>query len=469
MRTTSIAVGIISAVAFFMPVFASAATISISITDNVFTPPSITVNPGDTVVWVNNGSINHNVVADDNSFKSNIIQPGQSFSFKFNSAGTFKYYCSFHGAPGGIGQSGKIIVGQQSVAQNTQTTGVSAGDLQAQVQALLNKVSSLQQQLGQTGQTAQATGTGGAVNSATCPNIGRVLRKGSAGADVTRLQQYLATDASLYPEGTVSGYYGPATESAVKRWQTKFNVVSSGLPSVTGYGVVGPRTAAAIALLCSTGGGGGGGAGGPTVGGFIQVSPIGGNAPLTVNVQATVNTTNSCTGTIYTLDWGDNTAPVQIPVSANNCQQVSLPYTHVYQYAGNYLITLSAGSHKTTAAVAVYGQSQQTNTNTTTNTNTNTNTTQTNYGQLGVTPGVGGNPLQIGVTFQLPTSCTGYDLSWGDGTSNQTQSDGGSSCGSGGVSKQFNHTYANSGTFTIILRRGPTLGTTDSASIIISN
>ena len=456
---------IISSAAFLAPLSASAAQINISIGDNLFQAPSVTINQGDTVVWKNNGTINHTVTADNSFFSSGTLAPGQSFSYTFSAPGTFRYYCAFHGAPGGVGMSGTVVVVQQVVQTQTTTSGSSAADLQAQVQALLNKVTQLQQQLGGAGTTAGSSGTTGATaTAATCPNIGRVLKKGSSGADVSRLQQFLATDPSVYPEGTVSGYYGALTEAAVKRWQVKYNVVSSGTPETTGYGVVGPRTAAAIALLCS--GGGGAGGLGATVGGFIQVSPIGGNAPLTVNVQATVNTTNSCVGTIYTLDWGDNTAPVQIPVSAGNCQQVSQPYTHIYQYGGNYLVTLSAGGHRTTAAVAVYGTSQTTNTNT----NTNTNNTQTSsYGPLGVTPGVGGNPLQIGISFQLPSSCTGFDLSWGDGSASQSQADGGSSCAQGSVTKQFNHTYSNSGSYTITLKRGPGLSATDSASVIISN
>src|SRR6185503_13924191 len=174
------------------------------------------------------------------------------------------------------------------------------------------------------------------------------LKRGSTGTDVTRLQQFLALDPSVYPEGTVSGYFGALTEKAVQRWQSKYNVVSSGSPSTTGWGQVGARTAAAIALLCSTG------ASSP-VGGYIQVSPISGNAPLTVNVVATVNSTNSCAGAVYLLSWGDNTNPVSIPVSANMCTQVSQPYQHTYTSGGTFQITLSSGAHQTGATIIVYG------------------------------------------------------------------------------------------------------------------
>src|SRR6185436_4914803 len=237
-----------------------------------------------------------------------------------------------------------------------------SADLQAQAQQLLQQVAQLQAQLAaQQGGGASASATSlnpnptGAINtgttlgaSGTCPNIGKILKRGSSGTDVTRLQQFLALDPSVYPEGTVSGYFGALTEKAVQRWQSKYNVVSSGSPSTTGWGQVGPRTAAAIALLCSTG------ASSP-VGGYIQVSPISGNAPLTVNVVATVNSTNSCAGAVYLLSWGDNTNPVSIPVSANMCTQVSQPYQHTYTSGGTFQITLSSGAHQTGATIIVYG------------------------------------------------------------------------------------------------------------------
>ncbi len=238
-------------------------------------------------------------------------------------------------------------------------------DLQAQAQALLQQVAQLQAQLAaQQGGTAAANtnannlnpNASGAINLPTqaiansnaCPNIGRILKRGSTGADVTRLQQFLALDSSVYPEGTVSGYYGALTEKAVQRWQTKNNIISSGSPSTTGWGQVGPRTAAAIALLCSTGASG-------QVGGYIQVSPISGNAPLNVNVVATVNSTNSCSGAIYQLSWGDGSNSVSIPVSANNCLPISQTYAHQYNSGGTFQITLSSGAHQTGAVVTVYG------------------------------------------------------------------------------------------------------------------
>ncbi len=65
--------------------------------------------------------------------------------------------------------------------------------------------------------------------------------KGTEG-DVTRLQQFLSKDSSIYPEGLVTGYFGPATEDAVRRWQAVHGVVATGTPATTGFGMLGPQT-----------------------------------------------------------------------------------------------------------------------------------------------------------------------------------------------------------------------------------
>lgn len=75
------------------------------------------------------------------------------------------------------------------------------------------------------------------------------LDLGARGPQVTELQTYLATNASIYPEGLITGYFGPLTQAAVQRFQAAQNIVSSGSPSTTGYGRVGPMTIARLAVL----------------------------------------------------------------------------------------------------------------------------------------------------------------------------------------------------------------------------
>jgi len=196
---------------------------------------------------------------------------------------------------------------------------------------------------------AQAAPPAKAVSVAVCFTPGITLKRGSSGADVTRLQQFLAQDKSIYPEGSITGTYGPLTETAVKRFQVKNGIVSSGTPGTTGYGAVGPRTAAAMTAGCV------GSTVGTTnaIGGFIAVSPYTGGSSRAISVQVTVNAANSCNAATYLLDYGDSTGKAPISVPAGACKAVTSIVNHTYQLAGTYQVTLSAGSHKTSVTVAV--------------------------------------------------------------------------------------------------------------------
>jgi plastocyanin len=63
-----------------------------------YSPATITVVIGvnNTVVWTNDDSIPHTVTADDGSFSSGNMNPGNNFSFTFTSPGTYTYHCSYH-------------------------------------------------------------------------------------------------------------------------------------------------------------------------------------------------------------------------------------------------------------------------------------------------------------------------------------------------------------------------------------
>lgn len=78
------------------------------------------------------------------------------------------------------------------------------------------------------------------------PFLEKTLKRGSSGDEVRMLQIFLAELPGIYPEGLVTGYFGVLTEAAVKRFQARHNIVSSGIAAMTGYGIVGPRTRGAI-------------------------------------------------------------------------------------------------------------------------------------------------------------------------------------------------------------------------------
>jgi len=71
------------------------------------------------------------------------------------------------------------------------------------------------------------------------------LERGMYDTDVIYLQKALNKEG-VYPEAIYSGYYGSFTEQAVKRFQKKYSIVSSGSPSTTGYGRAGWQTIAKL-------------------------------------------------------------------------------------------------------------------------------------------------------------------------------------------------------------------------------
>jgi peptidoglycan hydrolase-like protein with peptidoglycan-binding domain len=60
------------------------------------------------------------------------------------------------------------------------------------------------------------------------------------------LQRFLIANAFLVA-GKDTGYFGKLTQAAVQAYQRSTGLVSSGTPATTGYGVVGPKTRAALA------------------------------------------------------------------------------------------------------------------------------------------------------------------------------------------------------------------------------
>ena len=108
-------------------------------------------------------------------------------------------------------------------------SAVTVEELTAQIQALLQQVTALQQQVS----TTQPVG--GVTPSVQCPYISRDLKPGMSGDDVARLQQFLALDPTIYPEAKVTGYYGPLTEAAVRRFQCKNKIACSAIGSKTIY------------------------------------------------------------------------------------------------------------------------------------------------------------------------------------------------------------------------------------------
>ena len=84
-----------------------AAANAVSAQDNTFSPGTLKVSPGDTVTFTNDGAVAHTVTATSGAkFDSGSLEPGKTFKFTAEKAGTVSYVCTFH-----PGMQGTIEVG----------------------------------------------------------------------------------------------------------------------------------------------------------------------------------------------------------------------------------------------------------------------------------------------------------------------------------------------------------------------
>lgn len=91
--------------------------------------------------------------------------------------------------------------------ESTTTVSPSIEALMAQLQKLTELFNSLKAQL--LGVTAEMK------------DLKAGLREGMTDADIAAIQEALASDPTIYPAGLKTGYFGPMTKEAVKKFQTK--------------------------------------------------------------------------------------------------------------------------------------------------------------------------------------------------------------------------------------------------------
>ncbi|OIO33567.1 MAG: hypothetical protein COZ49_02445 [Candidatus Yonathbacteria bacterium CG_4_10_14_3_um_filter_47_65] len=119
-------------------------------------------------------------------------------------------------------------------AQTTDSAATIAA-LQTQIQTLLTQVAALQSQIAQM-TTRQQQIQSDVQNIRDTFNL--YLSTGSSGDEVKSLQELLAQDPTLYPEGLITGYYGSLTARAIMRFQARHGIEQAG--------VVGPKTRAQL-------------------------------------------------------------------------------------------------------------------------------------------------------------------------------------------------------------------------------
>lgn len=110
LHSVRVAIAALLCVSFAVNV-AQGATFSVTMRNFQFSPANLTINVGDTVTWIDQQGM-HDTVSGVSGvpsgvWRSPLMQPPQTFSFTFNSPGTFPYYCTPHWP---LGMSGSIQV-----------------------------------------------------------------------------------------------------------------------------------------------------------------------------------------------------------------------------------------------------------------------------------------------------------------------------------------------------------------------
>ena len=97
-------------------------TIEIKVNEMSFSPAMVTAHVGDTISWVNVGTIPHTVTANDGTFDKTPIAPGERFNWVVNKTGSINYVCSYHPGMGAMLMLKPALKGV-AVPAATSTTG----------------------------------------------------------------------------------------------------------------------------------------------------------------------------------------------------------------------------------------------------------------------------------------------------------------------------------------------------------
>jgi plastocyanin len=90
----------------------------VQITAGGFVPSQVAIPVDDTITWTNKDTVDRQVVADAGEFKSQVLKPGQSYTYNFPAAGSYRY-------KGGIKQAQRGVVNVRRVEATAVTIGVS--------------------------------------------------------------------------------------------------------------------------------------------------------------------------------------------------------------------------------------------------------------------------------------------------------------------------------------------------------
>ena len=70
--------------------------VPVKIADFSYSPKELKIPVGTKVIWKNEDSTKHNILADDGGFGSKLLSKGEIFEFTFDKIGSFPYHCGPH-------------------------------------------------------------------------------------------------------------------------------------------------------------------------------------------------------------------------------------------------------------------------------------------------------------------------------------------------------------------------------------
>ena len=98
---------VVCCVAFVVAHAAAPGETNLTIDNFTFKPDAITVPVGTKITWQNDDDIPHSIVETTGKFRSRALDTEDKYSFTFETAGTFEYFCGLHPH-----MKGKVVVSQ---------------------------------------------------------------------------------------------------------------------------------------------------------------------------------------------------------------------------------------------------------------------------------------------------------------------------------------------------------------------
>ncbi len=229
-----------------------------------------------------------------------------------------------------IGIAGILVFTGGALARPAEAQSTAA-DVNLQIQQLLSKISELTNQLNVLRGLSTTPASSVAASPArmrVCDVLNRNLSRGVHGDDVVSLQEFLQSGG--YFNGSATGYFGPATASAVARWQSA--------EGISAIGSFGPMSRERMRIWCLSGQGSGN-----TSSGSLSATPQSGTAPLTVNFTANVTLANPqlvADAGDYKIVFGDGSEQVLSCTSGTGTCHGPHTLSHTYHANGSYTATL---------------------------------------------------------------------------------------------------------------------------------